>query len=51
MILSGSSLWSPMASVIAFGLLGSMFFTLIAIPVLFVWCTTGAPYPSRLRRL
>jgi outer membrane protein TolC len=36
MILSGSSLWSPMASVIAFGLLGSMFFTLVAIPVLFV---------------
>jgi multidrug efflux pump subunit AcrB/outer membrane protein TolC len=36
MILSGSSLWSPMASVIAFGLLGSMFFTLIVIPVLFV---------------
>jgi multidrug efflux pump subunit AcrB/outer membrane protein TolC len=36
MILSGSSLWSPLASVIAFGLLGSMFFTLIAIPILFV---------------
>jgi outer membrane protein TolC len=36
MILSGSSLWSPLASVIAFGLLGSMFFTLIVIPVLFV---------------
>lgn len=36
MIVSGSSLWSPMASVIAFGLLGSMFFTLIVIPVLFV---------------
>ena len=36
LILSGSSLWSPLASVIAFGLLGSMFFTLIAIPVLFV---------------
>jgi multidrug efflux pump subunit AcrB/outer membrane protein TolC len=36
MIISGSSLWSPLASVIAFGLLGSMFFTLIAIPVLFV---------------
>jgi len=36
MILSGSSLWSPLASVIAFGLLGSMFFTLILIPVLFV---------------
>jgi len=36
MIFSGSSLWSPMASVIAFGLLVSMFFTLVAIPVLFV---------------
>jgi multidrug efflux pump subunit AcrB/outer membrane protein TolC len=36
MILSGSSLWSPLASVIAFGLVGSMFFTLIVIPVLFV---------------
>jgi multidrug efflux pump subunit AcrB/outer membrane protein TolC len=36
MILSGSSLWSPLASVLAFGLLGSMVFTLIAIPVLFV---------------
>ena len=36
MILSRSSLWSPMASAIAFGLIGSMFFTLIVIPVLFV---------------
>jgi multidrug efflux pump subunit AcrB len=36
MILSGSSLWSPLASAIAFGLLGSMFFTLMVIPVLFV---------------
>ena len=36
MILSGSTLWSPMASVIAFGLLGSMAFTLLVIPVLFV---------------
>lgn len=36
MILSGSTMWSPMASVIAFGLVGSMIFTLIAIPVLFV---------------
>lgn len=36
MILSGSSLWSPLASAIAFGLLGSMFFTLVMIPVLFV---------------
>jgi outer membrane protein TolC len=36
MIISGSSLWAPMASVIAFGLIGSMIFTLVAIPVLFV---------------
>jgi len=36
MIVSRSSLWSPLASVIAFGLLGSMFFTLVVIPVLFV---------------
>jgi len=36
MILSGSSMWSPLASVIAFGLLGSMFFTLLVIPVMFV---------------
>ena len=36
MILSRSTMWSPLASVIAFGLLGSMFFTLIVIPVLFV---------------
>ena len=36
MILSGSSMWSPMASVIAFGLVGSMVFTLVAIPIIFV---------------
>jgi len=36
MILSGSSLWSPLASAIAFGLMGSMFFTLIVIPALYV---------------
>jgi multidrug efflux pump subunit AcrB/outer membrane protein TolC len=36
MIISGSSLWAPMASVITFGLIGSMIFTLVAIPVLFV---------------
>jgi multidrug efflux pump subunit AcrB/outer membrane protein TolC len=36
MIISGSSLWAPMASVISFGLVGSMVFTLVAIPVLFV---------------
>jgi multidrug efflux pump subunit AcrB/outer membrane protein TolC len=36
MILSRSSLWSPLASVIAFGLIFSMFFTLLVIPILFV---------------
>jgi outer membrane protein TolC len=36
MILSGSSLWSPLASVIAFGLIFSMFFTLLVVPVLYV---------------
>ncbi len=36
MILSRSSLWSPLASVIAIGLIFSMFFTLLIIPVLFV---------------
>lgn len=36
MIISGSSLWSPLASVIAFGLIFSMFFTLLVIPVFFV---------------
>jgi outer membrane protein TolC len=45
MILSGSSLWSPLASVIAFGLLGSMFFTLVAIPVLFVVVHRRHPAP------
>ena len=36
MILSGSSLWSPLASVIAVGLFVSMFFTLLVVPVLYV---------------
>ncbi len=36
MILSGSSLWSPLASVMAFGLVFSMFFTLLVVPVLIV---------------
>ena len=36
MILSGSSLWGPLASVIAVGLISSMFFTLIVVPVLYV---------------
>ncbi|HTX89568.1 MAG TPA: efflux RND transporter permease subunit, partial [Anaerolineales bacterium] len=36
MILSKSSLWSPLASVIAIGLVWSMFITLLVVPVLFV---------------
>lgn len=36
MILSRSSLWSPLASVLAMGLIFSMFFTLLIVPVLFV---------------
>lgn len=36
MIISGSSLWSPLASVIAVGLLTSMFFTLVLVPVAYV---------------
>ncbi len=36
MILSGSSLWGPLASVLAFGLVFSMFFTLLVVPVLYV---------------
>ena len=35
MILSGSPLWSPLASVIAVGLIFSMFMSLLVIPVLF----------------
>jgi len=50
MILSGSSMWSPLASVIAFGLLGSMFFTLVVIPVLFVVAhrERTVPVPARV---
>ncbi len=36
MIISGSSLWSPLASGIAVGLLFSMFFTLVVIPISYV---------------
>jgi len=35
MILSRSALWSPLASVIAVGLIFSMFFTLLIVPVLY----------------
>jgi len=43
MIISRSSLWSPLASVVAFGLIVSMFFTLIVIPVLFVAVNNKKP--------
>ena len=36
MIVSGSTLWSPLASVLAVGLICSMVFTLVVVPVLFV---------------
>jgi multidrug efflux pump subunit AcrB len=36
MILSGSSMWSPLASVLAMGLITSMVFTLLVVPVLYV---------------
>jgi multidrug efflux pump subunit AcrB len=36
MILSGSALWAPMASVIAVGIVFSMVFTLVVVPVLYV---------------
>jgi multidrug efflux pump subunit AcrB/outer membrane protein TolC len=39
MILSGSGLWSPLASVIAVGLIFSMVFTLVVVPVLYVMVT------------
>ena len=35
MIVSGSSLWSPLASVLAVGLVCSMVFTLVVVPVLY----------------
>ena len=46
MIVSGSSLWSPLASVIAVGLISSMFFTLIVVPVLFVLVKSRAGNPA-----
>ncbi len=36
MMLSGSALWSPMAAVIAFGLLFAMAFTLVVVPILYI---------------
>ena len=46
MILSGSSMWSPLGSAIAFGLVGSMFFTLVVIPVLYVLIHKRASAPG-----
>jgi multidrug efflux pump subunit AcrB/outer membrane protein TolC len=46
MILSGSSLWSPLASVIAIGLICSMFMTLLVVPVLFVIVKSRMLKPS-----
>ncbi|NVN92396.1 MAG: efflux RND transporter permease subunit [Desulfuromonadales bacterium] len=43
MIISGSSLWSPLASVIAFGLIFSMFFTLLVVPVIYVAVKSRSP--------
>jgi multidrug efflux pump subunit AcrB/outer membrane protein TolC len=47
MILSGSSMWAPLGSTIAFGLVGSMFFTLIVIPVLYVLVHKRGSLPSQ----
>jgi len=41
LILSGSSLWSPLASVLASGLIFSMFFVLLVVPVLYVIVEKG----------
>ncbi|MBV9504781.1 MAG: efflux RND transporter permease subunit [Acidobacteriia bacterium] len=46
MILSGSTMWSPLGSTIAFGLVGSMFFTLVVIPVLYVMIHKHSPRPA-----
>jgi multidrug efflux pump subunit AcrB/outer membrane protein TolC len=46
MILSKSSLWSPLASVLAVGLIWSMFMTLLVVPVLFVMVKSREVKPS-----
>jgi multidrug efflux pump subunit AcrB/outer membrane protein TolC len=49
MIISGSSMWSPLASVIAVGLIFSMFCTLLVVPVLYVvWERRFAARPPAL---
>src|SRR6185369_14914008 len=51
MILSGSSMWSPLGSAIAFGLVGSMFFTLIVIPVLYVLIHQRRSLPPQAKQV
>ena len=54
MILSRSGLWSPLASVIAVGLIFSMIFTLVVVPVLYVLVTrdkAAAPVAARRETL
>ncbi|MGO9018833.1 MAG: efflux RND transporter permease subunit [Syntrophobacteraceae bacterium] len=46
MILSKSSLWSPLASVLAIGLIWSMFITLLVVPVLFVIVKSRVAKPT-----
>lgn len=46
MILSGSKLWSPLASVLAVGLIFSMFFTLLVVPVIYVLVFQPKENPS-----
>ncbi len=42
MILSGSSMWSPLASIIAFGVVWSMFIALLVVPVIYLlWVVPG----------
>lgn len=42
MILSGSSMWSPLASIIAFGVVWSMFVALLVVPVIYLlWVVPG----------
>lgn len=51
MILSRSGLWSPLASVIAVGLIFSMVFTLVVVPVLYVLVSRGKTIPADVARL
>lgn len=47
MIIAGSTMWAPVGSVIAVGLLASMIFTLVIVPVLYVLVHGGAkPVPA-----